>query len=307
MTIGKPIALLFAIIIFGVGKAIHTPIPATASDRGLAKTAKDEGFDWNSYKRSDSHVYLFNTLAKKLPRFGLPTHFKIHEKLNLVDKDGNLTNCSLELNRAAVRQDLGINAVLAKAHFDGCSFKAGLNYIEEVWNTAVQSSDGAKELFKKGRYASANIYAAGSMLTLGKALHAIQDFYAHSNFTEIQRGNETIFGTIEPIPLWTQLGRDQVTELIAKNGLVSGTVSYQIGQNECGADAKSHGELNKDFDDESAPIKGWEGRNLHRAAYDLAIQASGMFLEDWFNASPHMKNFCLHGVIFAARPDARWR
>lgn len=103
----------------------------------------------------------------------------------------------------------------AEKHFDGCCFKEGIDYINKQWKKI--------ETLSKNRCDSENLREI--LCAFGKILHAIQDFYAHSN--------------------WVETHDDVWDGKNIPDGLVSGTF-LDRGCCPKGQDMPSHGELNKD-------------------------------------------------------------
>ena len=97
------------------------------------------------------------------PKFSLPNHFQLIKALK-----GTKRRCTVELIAAQWRQDL-LHQGDSFAHFDNCAFDPGVAFVQEQLAQAKTSADHD---------------AFGAMADLGRALHAIEDFYAHSNYVE---------------------------------------------------------------------------------------------------------------------------
>lgn len=84
---------------------------------------------------------------------------------------------------------------------------------------------------------------AVSMIIFGKALHAVQDFYAHSNWMECQRDLVRIGGGLTDLPLWTgeQWGCSTPIGGVTVSGLQTGFVDIATP-----AGSVTHAALNKD-------------------------------------------------------------
>lgn len=283
---------LIACIQFGSGQALGETLPAP--------------FNWKNYKGENSKIYVLEheTYGAKSRRFSLALHTRIHELSDLVDKEGGLTNCSKELNKAAYYQDIA-GLFSARAHFDECNFTEGMDDLNKHWREAGKAVQSVSKYELEGRFDLANEAVIDAVIALGRALHAIQDFYAHTNYLEIQRDKGVAYAQIETLPMWRVAGRDSVNRLVATERLISGTVIYQFFQNQCPAGTPSHDELNKDSEDSAPSISRWDGRNLHRAAYDLAITASGEFLSEAFAKWPLLKRYCRYGIIYGGPQDIR--
>jgi hypothetical protein len=150
------------------------------------------------------------------------------------------------------------------AHFDDCNFSGGSQRVAESEAAAVAAVGSGNDV--------------EAMRMFGRALHAVQDFYAHSNWVEL--GGTTLvdrsltafpvlteYTTLDPsgflvvegaprknVSLFRKQGAKYpenaiVTARIGKVtsfGLISGTVDYEPGD-KCPAQiAMTHDELNKD-------------------------------------------------------------
>lgn len=176
-------------------------------------------------------------------------------------------------------------------HFDDCNFTGGSRVVQSSQAEAVAQLDP--------RVASpeADLQA---IRAFGRSIHALQDFYAHTNWVEL--GGQVLvdsslgaFPTLRPYapiaatgfiviqgnkPKQAALTRDDdasypsnavVTVKLAKSrapGLMSGTVAYEAGNFCPQSVAMTHDELNKD---KSALVERVE---QHEAAKALAILQS---------------------------------
>lgn len=92
-------------------------------------------------------------------------------------------DCAVEGNEG---QDDVLNQPRTDFHFDGCDFNGGIKYICEQWSEIDRLiADDCEE----------NICAI--FKAWGRISHAVQDFYAHSNWVEL--GNKKIWN-VESIP-----------------------------------------------------------------------------------------------------------
>ncbi|AUX47750.1 hypothetical protein SOCE26_092740 [Sorangium cellulosum] len=175
------------------------------------------------------------------------------------------------------------------AHFDDCNFSGGAAFVAAKQAEAVRAL-GPSVLLPDGD--------AAAMLAFGHSLHALQDFYSHTNWVEL--GGDvlvdqslTAFPALTPYsvipstgfivvqgakPRQTAVARDAdapypeyAVVTVRKRrttayGLVSGTVDYEPG-NYCPAPvAMTHEELNKD----KTTVSG--RTEQHLAAKSLAIR-----------------------------------
>lgn len=171
------------------------------------------------------------------------------------------------LQAADVATDVEFVLVNAN-HFDDCNFTGGSQVVSSSQAEAVAQLDPAAPL-------STEPLAIGAF---GRSLHAVQDFYAHTNWIEL--GGDVLvddslsaFPTLSPYstiastgfvvvqgnkPKHAALTRDEtaayptsaiVTAKLDKArgpGLISGTVDYEAGDFCPASVAMSHEQLNKD-------------------------------------------------------------
>lgn len=182
-----------------------------------------------------------------------------------------------------------IEFVLENAnHFDDCNFTGGSQVVQSSQAEAVARLDPSTAT------PEADLLA---IRAFGRSLHALQDFYAHTNWVEL--GGDTLvdgslgaFPTLSPYstiaasgfvviqgtkPKRAALNRDEsapypanaeVTVKLDKlraPGLISGTVDYEAGDFCPASVAMTHEELNKD---KSTLVERVE---QHEAAKTLAI------------------------------------
>jgi hypothetical protein len=172
------------------------------------------------------------------------------------------------LQAANVATDVEFLTVNAN-HFDDCNFSGG---------SAVIQSSQAEAVAQLNPSASAPEADLAAIRAFARSLHAVQDFYAHTNWVEL--GGEVLvdsslsaFPTLSPYstvatsgfvvvqgdkPKRAALTRDDdasypknavVTVKLEKSralGLISGTVDYEPGNFCPQSVAMSHDELNKD-------------------------------------------------------------
>jgi hypothetical protein len=131
--------------------------------------------------------------------------------------------------------------LLSADHFDN-------NRLDESILTVNARVDAARGILLG--LAQANPKPAGwrrdfalALIVFGKALHAVQDFYAHSNWMECQRDLVRIGGSIADLPMWNgeQWGCSTVIGGVTVNGLQTGYVDIATP-----AGSVTHDALNKD-------------------------------------------------------------
>ena len=154
---------------------------------------------------------------------------------------------------ANIAQDL--HQMDGRRHFDNCCFAEGVAYIEEEWCNMEAEDDR---------------YSESALGTFGRLLHTVQDFYAHSNWVELNLSQNQI-------PVWDM----NLNSL--PSGIVSGT--WIIGfPKKCDGTAPTHEQLNKDDanSEEGKKVVSSgpnEGKTLFALARDAAIRAGSMQFE----------------------------
>jgi hypothetical protein len=107
--------------------------------------------------------------------------------------------CADYLNAGHYRQDLTMQNY-SKAHFDNCAFDEALSYVDELVK-------GARAEAGKGN-------ARTALFELGRAMHALQDFYAHSNYVELmEHAHPTSFADVRTVDAWTSEGHKRIAEM----------------------------------------------------------------------------------------------
>ena len=117
------------------------------------------------------------------PPFSLRDHFALGTPARA---------CADVLSRAAVWQDVR-HAASSAAHFDNCAFDDGLAYIAALEREAgdLLRAATARRTASGGMGEAALRQAHAAVFLLGQALHAVQDFYSHSNFLELEEARVT--------------------------------------------------------------------------------------------------------------------
>jgi hypothetical protein len=177
---------------------------------------------------------------------------EIHEAITRRAMKGLAEACidkAVECNR---NQDslIAMLGAYPEEHFDDSSFQDGINHVNRQWEQIRQQS-------RRGcnREALTEILCA-----FGRILHAIQDFYSHSNWVETH--NDLWDGQTIP------------------EGLVSGT--YFLGKNPEGKPGPTHGDLNKDH----------PGRPYHTKAVRFALKHSRLLFERLKTEVPWLEECC---------------
>ena len=225
--------------------------------------------------------------AKPRVRFSLGDHRAIAEQSK---------KCSSQLISAQYRQDI-LKQFDAAAHFDNCAFQPSFDYIDsqlrEVDHLLSQSG--------------ASINAAHSAMShLGRITHALQDFYAHSNWIEIQyqhRSQEFNPDSLL-IRLWQHSDRKRIQET---PNIISGTVWWN-GPRQCDETGSlSHGDLNKDSPSSKAgkeQLPDWN-RTAYTIAFLLAERTTAEFLAWSYARWPLLAEVCGTELYLTNFPDRR--
>ena len=179
------------------------------------------------------------------PRSPFVPQFQIHYHAALTEQacpDDPTIRANLPTIVAAnVATDL--NQFESALHFDNCTFDLGVQRIDDLWQL-IQSD------VEVNRY-----------VTFGTMIHTVQDFYAHSNWVELQVAQS-------PVPVWDLV----LTSLPAS--IVSGTF-FLDSPKECGPGAPTHAQLNKDSpDSEEGQKTVTSGPNQGKTLFDLAFAAA---------------------------------
>lgn len=148
---------------------------------------------------------------------------------------------------ANMMQDL--DQVYSPIHFDNCTFPEGVDRINSFWLL----------IEKEGQINPTTLGAFGMLL------HTVQDFYAHSNWVELNADRS-------PVPVWNL----EIASLPRE--IVTGT--WFLGHpKKCHSGAPSHDQLNKDSPKSKEGRKAIEsgpnaGQTLFALAYDAALWAT---------------------------------
>ena len=166
--------------------------------------------------------------------------------------------------RSNILQD--IHQADSQRHFDNCAMAEGAAYVGQQWNSIE---------------AAANRRSDAALEALGRLLHTVQDFYAHSNWIEIQLAAAP---PADPIPVW-----DLRVESLPP-GVVSGVWAIGVPKR-CGSVAPSHDDLNKDSPTSSegkrlVPSGPHQGQSLFQLAREAAVRASREQLARYFGGQP---------------------
>ncbi len=226
-----------------------------------------------------------------------PFGFKGHKQVN---KMALIKNEYIgQLHKAMYLQDT-YHQFQSKAHFDNCDFEAAMNYIDEL----VKEAD--KFIESAGKKQDVEVDVKKAFFSLGQALHAIQDFYAHSNYVELMRANYTDYRKIPRILVWTVEGQQMVLDWKTK-GLFSGFVSWGFPK-KCDEGVPEHADLAKDSAKTKSgmiKVKEWENLTQYEVALYLAQRASYDFIKFAFTRWPLLKDKCGNVMAFDVFQERR--
>jgi Heterokaryon incompatibility protein Het-C. len=211
-----------------------------------------------------------------------------------------------EMRDAMYWQD-SIHQFESKAHFDNCAFEDSERYIGELLAEIDRRVATAQQLRAQDRTEAAANEAALAFFALGQALHAVQDFYAHSNYVEILRDDGVRYEDCPIIAVWTAAGAAKIAQLRQTRNLHSGYVVWGV-EKKCPDATEDHHDLNKDSDRSvrgRQHVKAWENRTLHTVAADLALDASVAFLKHAYTRWPYLKTAGGNKVVFDVFQDRR--
>lgn len=111
-----------------------------------------------------------------------------------------------ELRKALYMQDV-VHQFESKAHFDNCDFDGGTAYIVSLLTEADGHVQTMSILKGKGDKDGMVESAKKAFFSLGQALHAVQDFYAHSNYVELSKEAAKKTLDIQVIAPWRKAGQ----------------------------------------------------------------------------------------------------
>lgn len=219
--------------------------------------------------------------------------------------EGLLNNSYIaELRRALYLQDT-FHQLESKVHFDNCDFQSSMEYLTTLLEEAGQHVETAKAAKSSNRSAM-EAPVRKAFFALGQALHGVQDFYAHSNYVELQTPKVKRVADIRVLAPWRKEGRDRIGKLQAE-GLISGVVPWGFPK-KCPAGTLSHSDLAKD----SATTKSGgkivahlRNRSQYEIAVSLAHKASQSLMRDAFGRWPLLKEINGPNVAFEILLDRR--
>jgi hypothetical protein len=230
--------------------------------------------------------------------FDMPTHKEV--------LDGLASNPYVaQLRKALYVQDIG-HQFESKAHFDNCDFESSIGYIENLLKEVGEHVDEASVAKETGDQKAFKKAIEQAFFALGQALHGVQDFYAHTNYVELQAPRVKNVTDIDVIAFWRPSERGRVTALQDK-GLVSGYVFWGFPKR-CPAGTPSHSKLAKDSaNTESGRRRISHLKNIsqYRVAVFLARESSLALMRDAYRRWPLLKEVNGPYVAFETFVDRR--
>jgi Heterokaryon incompatibility protein Het-C len=213
--------------------------------------------------------------------------------------------CSEELNKAIYQQDI-LHQSESRAHFDNCDFDGALGYIEQLLRSIDQLLAADSKLTGPENVSRNKISQA--MFALGQISHALQDFYAHSNYVEIMEFRRTNIKNEKNIPIvkvWESSARNEIASLISE-GLVSGRVWWGFPK-KCASTVPTHGDLAKDSPASPAGARTtrWMGRTSFDIAFALAQKSTAALLVYASRRWPAVRRKCGDTLAFESVQDHR--
>jgi hypothetical protein len=90
-----------------------------------------------------------------------------------------------ELRRALYLQDT-VHQFESKAHFDNCDFDSSITNIGALLEETERYVERASAANRSGVKEDVQSTIGSAFFSLGQAMHAVQDFYAHTNYVELK-------------------------------------------------------------------------------------------------------------------------
>jgi hypothetical protein len=194
-----------------------------------------------------------------------------------------------EMRKGLYFQDI-LHQFESKAHFDNCDFDSAIAYMIGLLDETQSHVAAAQDAKTSNDPGAMQAAAKLAFLALGQAVHGVQDFYAHSNYVEMQVPKVKDVLDIEIITPWRSTGRERIKQL-RTDGLVSGFVFWGFPQ-KCPANTLSHADLAKDSDSTKSGkrlVPRLQNISQYRIAVFLAREASLKFMNDAFKRWPLLK------------------
>lgn len=211
--------------------------------------------------------------------FKAPTHEGIYTSWSKLQKQ------YLEiLRRQVLNQDVW-HQMQSSAHFDNCDFDGSMRYIRELMANVELAANRATASQAKNDSKSSEKDIKEAYRQIGRLLHGVQDFYAHTNYVEmlVQQVDSGQLNasdlTYKTVALW-EAGGERTLEDLQESGLVSGVVWWGFPQR-CQPGTPTHGTMAKDGNAGRGAqrVQALDNQTLHELALALAVRASLRFIE----------------------------
>lgn len=268
----------------------------------MAETPSKPSAPVDDWKGTNFNTAFSASISTKKP-FGPPQHDEIMPTLGLA--------CSEQLNSANYRQDI-LHSFESYVHYDNCAFDSSYEYIQSLIRESDAHFHGAPDSWPYK--SSVPQQVLDGMLTVGQILHAVQDFYAHSNYVELIQKITPVPEREQDIPLpfvWTVEGHEQIQNYV-KQGLTSGRVWWTMPHH-CEKTAPTHAELAKDSANTraGAALSIWnrgvgnKSQNNYNVAYNLAHRGTLEFLKWSGGRWPQIEKYCGNKLKYIITGDKR--
>lgn len=220
--------------------------------------------------------------------------------------NGLLANSyTTKLRHALFYQD-SVHQFESRAHFDNCDFDAATAYVESLLGEADGHVKSAQAARARNDAQAVESLALKAFFSVGQALHAVQDFYAHTNYVELTKDQLKDAADIEVVPFWTPAGKEKLQRL-RQSGLISGFVFWGVPQR-CPAGTMSHADLAKDGETTTSGkvrVAHLENISQYRLALVAARTASVQFLQHCFKRWPLLQELNGRYTAFEVMVDRR--
>jgi hypothetical protein len=248
------VGMIVVALVVGCAPAPTTPSRPQASAGSSPPSRTGSAADAGAAAHAPADLKDFRALMEDRHGVDLQTHMTGSDVAAAIDEDSFATECANLLARAQWRQDI-LEVTNPVAHFDNCQIEASVNYLRDA--------------FAKAESAASSGDVPSALSNLGRVLHSVFDFYAHTNFVELAAQISSSLSEVSRPALWD--AKADALALWKGKGLKSGTVFWE-GGDLCKQPAESHTELNKDSPSShrgAMVVAQWQLTH-YRAAADLS-------------------------------------
>jgi hypothetical protein len=241
-------------------------------------------------------------------QFTIPGHKTVQADLWETTSHG--VDCSDALNGGLYEQDIG-EFYKAEAHFDNCAIEESLAYFQKLKTSADGLMLLARDIYRQDHDKTRLLSnVKNAVREYGRALHIVQDFYAHTNYIDLMaaehvaddspilvalRQSSAGFSDKLALQIWAADDAKFVRAMQNKAGLVSGTVFYETPRlNRCPLGSRTHKQLAKDVADKGngASATRWTGITHFHAATTLAKKSTRDFILGIAGLWPELEGAC---------------